>query len=182
MSGLARQGYDVELLDTGRIPHGLGVERVYLPDMFRNPNQDWPVQATPLVVADGVGGSGSARKFQAGMSSGVAFHIRIPEGAEKILLRIPYRAATLPAAESSVCPRLYSRVSDDQEWDGPSAIGVLRLPPNDLYQAATFPLMLRPFKLEGGMYAQFLFVRDPESRSDTLETDWHLFGLGVTFV
>jgi hypothetical protein len=62
------------------------------------------------------------------------------------------------------------------------SLGLIHLPPNNLYQAVTFSVLLGPFRLIGGDYVQFLFVRHPSGRSDTLECDWLLFGLGVTFV
>ena len=171
----------IDLVDGRRPTFGLGVERIFLPDMFRNPNKDWPVSVTPLVVADGGGGSGTARLFPENASSGVAFHLRVPDEATKLHVRIPYRARFSHDAGATLAPRLYARTGDDQEWCGPVAVGLIHVPPNNLYQAVTFPLLLRSLSLEGGDYAQFLLVRHSESRSDTLESDWLLFGLGLTF-
>jgi len=181
VSGLSAGGSAGQLLKTQAI-HGLGVERVFLPDMFRNPNKGWPVEYTPLVITDGGGGSGCARVFPPDVASGVAFHLWIPEGATQVHVRIPHRARFASETGVMIAPRLYARISDDREWSGPMALGTVHLPPNNLYQATTLPILLSPFKLKATDYAQFLFVRYPMSRSDTLESDWLLFGLGVTFV
>jgi hypothetical protein len=149
--------------------------------MFQNPNRDWPVATTPLLVVDGKSNSGVSRKFTPKADAGIGFNLWVPEGAERAIFRIPYRAGEEPEEEGTVIPRIWARTGEDQEWTGPVALGSIRVPPNDLFQTVSFPVMLRSLGLEVGDYVQFLFARSAESKYDTLPENWNLMGLGVTF-
>lgn len=175
MSGLGRGGV------TASTPSALGVERVWRPDMFQNPNRDWPVTTTPMLVIDPKSQSGISRKFTPTADAGFGFALWVPEGAEKAVFRIPYRADDDSENEGTVVPRLWARSSEDQEWVGPAALGMIRVPANDLFQTASFSMMLKILGLAIGDYAQFIFSRNAESNYDTLSENWLLFGLGVTF-
>jgi len=175
MSGLGRSGTGVAE------PLALGVERVWRPDMFQNPNRDWPVATTPLLVIDPKSNSRISRQFDPNTDTAIGFNLWVPEGAERAIFRIPYRAGEEPEEDGVVIPRLWARTGEDQEWRGPVSLGVIRVPPNDLFQTASFPMMLKTLFLEVGDYVQFLFARNAESRYDTLPENWNLMGLGVTF-
>ena len=149
--------------------------------MFQNPNRDWPVATTPLLVVDAKSNSGVSRKFTPTAEAGIGFNLWVPEGAERAVFRIPYRAGADPEDEGTVVLRLWARTGEDQDWSGPACIGYVRAPSNDLFQTVSFPMMLKTLGLAVGDYVQFLFARNAGSKYDTLSENWNPMGLGVTF-
>jgi hypothetical protein len=178
VSGLGKRGPGGWLI--GSLQGNLGDERVFVADMFQEPEAGWPITVAAPLTTDTYSATGFARAFDDDVERGIGLSFQVPVAVTSLLVRIPARAAGAPASPEDAVLRIYARVGAGA-WSGAQALGIYNLP-NDLTQSHTFSTLLAPLGVSAGDYAQFLITRNPASGSDTLVGFWHLYEVGVNFV